>query len=507
MDHGSSERIPASPLILFAAVVFTLITYFIFRSLWEVAIPIPLVGAVLGLQFAALFLGRSKVLTQLGAASLSALISVAACIGAVFLIFPPILELRIAGAVGGGSALAFIMMSFAAASRVDPVPARAPEPLILGDFEEDHGAELIKYGEVKAFDSSNAKDPPSHDASVNEAAADRQPFNTGTEVPHIVQEKIYEFDELPENKLGLSLEVKDAIHRSEDQDLDVESLSKMLDESLPPESVRRSQPELETDPSDENVIPDNWVEETARTMAYDEPGSEKREMNTTTAADEENFEVKPAIREDMRGFRMRTRFKVLDAATGEHYGTYYGDEGYSTIDPVSLTGLLSSRFAGGELRIVKLDWSNFDEVEVHIQIGEFVPTDQDVTAKSGTHETGISPVQGNGAGMEPVPSSFKTVPEDDLTGEAWRGKAEPAPISTNPRYMIYDRRTIQPMGEYVPEGDRSRIDRLSLYKMFPEYNFKTFEIDSIRWEADEVRIFIKGEKKRVQSPKAKDQNK
>ena len=51
------------------------------------------------------------------------------------------------------------------------------------------------------------------------------------------------------------------------------------------------------------------------------------------------------------------------------------------------------------------------------------------------------------------------------------------------------------MGEYVPEGDRSRIDRLTLYRMFPGYDFKTFEIDSVRWEGNEVRIFIRGDKK------------
>ena len=55
-----------------------------------------------------------------------------------------------------------------------------------------------------------------------------------------------------------------------------------------------------------------------------------------------------------------------------------------------------------------------------------------------------------------------------------------------------------------PEGERSRIDRLSLYKMFPEYNFRTFEIDSVRWEENEVRIYIKGEKK--DSPKSKGQS-
>jgi hypothetical protein len=38
--------------------------------------------------------------------------------------------------------------------------------------------------------------------------------------------------------------------------------------------------------------------------------------------------------------------------------------------------------------------------------------------------------------------------------------------------------------------------------MFPEYNFKTFEIDSIRWETGEVRIFIRGEKKKNPTSKA-----
>ena len=104
------------------------------------------------------------------------------------------------------------------------------------------------------------------------------------------------------------------------------------------------------------------------------------------------------------------------------------------------------------------------------------------------------------SGSEAAPSV------DEPAAESEGKEAEPAVNPSGPRYMIYDRRTIQPMGEYFPEGEISRIDRLTLYKMFPEYNFKTFEIDSIRWEADEVRILIRGEKKqgpkpKVQSPK------
>ena len=501
MDHGSSEPIPASPLILLAAVVFTLATYLIFRSLWEIDIPIPMVSAVLGLQFAALLLARSKILTQLGAASLSALIAVAACIGAVFLVFPPIWELRIAGAVGAGSALVFIMSSFVAASRVDPVPVSAPEPLIIGDFEDDHGVELIKYGEAQAVDALDAPDPPLHNASGNRESVEGQPFNARAELPHTVEEKLYQFDELPESRLGLSLEVYDTIHPSGSQDPDVESLSKMLDESLRLESLKRAQPELETDPSDEHAAPDNWVEETARIMAYDEPDGEKGGEKFTGAAGEESLEERPVVTESVRGIGMRTRYKVLDAATGEHYGTYYGDEGYSTLDPVSLTGLLSSRLVAGELRITKLDWSNFDEVEVHIKTEEPVHIDRGDAAKSGTHESGVSPGRGSGPGMEPLPDSIKAPQEEDPAGKTGKDKTVPAATSLGPRYMIYDRRTMQPMGEYIPEGDRSRIDRLSLYRMFPEYNFKTFEIDSIRWETGEVRIFIRGEKK---SPKSKE---
>jgi hypothetical protein len=395
------------------------------------------------------------------------------------------------------------MSSFVAASRVDPVPVSAPEPLIIGDFEDDHGVELIKYGEVQAVDALDAKDPPLHNASGNGESVEGQPFNARAELPHTVEEKLYHFDELPESRLGLSLEVYDTIHPSGSQDPDAESLSKMLDESLRLESEKRLQPELETDPSDEHAAPDNWVEETARIMAYDEPDGEKGGEKFTGAAGEEGLEERPVINESIRGIGMRTRYKVLDAATGEHYGTYYGDEGYSTLDPVSLTGLLSSRLAAGEMRITKLDWSNFDEVEVHIKTEEPVHFDQGDAAKSGTHENGVSPGRGSGPGREPVPDSIKASQEDDPAGKAGKDKTVPAATSSGPRYMIYDRRTMQPMGEYVPEGDRSRIDRLSLYRMFPEYNFKTFEIDSIRWETGEVRIFIRGEKK---SPKSKAQS-
>lgn len=67
-----------------------------------------------------------------------------------------------------------------------------------------------------------------------------------------------------------------------------------------------------------------------------------------------------------------------------------------------------------------------------------------------------------------------------------------------PRYIIYERRTMRPLGEFIPDGKRPRLDRLALYRMFPEYDYKSFQIDSIRWHQSEVGIFIKGEKKKGQ---------
>jgi len=470
MNQGSSDRIPVSSLILFASVVFTLTAYFTFTVLWEVDIHFLWLLAVLGLQFAVLLLGSSKVLTRLGAAASSAIIAVAAYIGAFFFIIPPIWELRMVGAVGGGSAFIFIIASFVAASRVDPVPSITSEPLVIGDLEYEQTVELIKYGEVKVLNAEDTHDPPLTYLPMKEVDVPGHSDLIETEVPPILKDKANEFDELSESKPEQSSGTAEDAPAQDPFELNEVIVTELFDEVPPPASAAELPPRLEPILDDEPIILKS---------------------------------------------RMRTRYKVLDATSGEHYGTYYGDEGYSTLDSVSLSGLIDSKPDAGELRIVKLDWSNFDEVEVHIKVEGGVPINLDDDLIIGAGESQMSSGmrddveegEGGDEGDEPVaeavPDSIKTLPEDDLTEE---GKAVSPVTIAGPRYLIYDRRTIQPMGEYVPEGARPRIDRLTLYKMFPEYNFKTFEIDSIRWEADEVRIFIKGEKKQspksnVQSPK------
>jgi hypothetical protein len=255
----------------------------------------------------------------------------------------------------------------------------------------------------------------------------------------------------------------------------------------------------EQEPPGEFEIPGKWVEETARVMAYDTPLDPAAGQHIEEIVDGKD-DGKKQDTVGAPGFNLRTRFKVLDGSSGEHYGTYYGDEGYSTLDPDSLTRLIGSDLAAGELRIVKLDWSNFDEIEVHVQMEEILHVELEDDIEPPVDET--DPLNGYGDGeteARPGGPSSEETPDKEVSS---------AKIPSGIRYTIYDRRTIQPMGEYVPEGDRSRIDRLTLYKMFPEYDFKTFEIDSIRWETDEVRILIKGEKKkgpgpRVQSPEKK----
>jgi hypothetical protein len=511
MDHGSSDRIPASALILTTSILFTLISYVTFKGLWKIDINVIWLLVVLGFQFATLLLGSSKILTQLGAASLSALIAVAACIGAVFLIFPPLKELQIAGAVGGGSALLFILASFVAASRVDPVSSSAsetfpaPEPLFMENIEEDQTAELIKYGEVETPESIDTQDLPLTDILQSSAIDDRQSAASGTDVPQGMEDKDYEFDDLSESKLGVALGVNDSDSPPDPLDLDEASVTKLLDETLSPASrvESPSTPDPSPDHSNGIVIPDDWVKETASSMAYDVSGDTPGGTDAAESVTKEGLDEKPDTLKGVHGFKMRARYKILDAASGEHYGTYYSDEGYSTLDPVSLIGLVGSKLTTGELRIVKLDWSNFDEVEVHISVEEVVPIDLDVV-EDVNGENGTFPGVGSGPGEEAVPDSVKTPQKDDPARETGRDEAVSAASSSGPRYMIYDRRTIQPMGEYIPEGDRPRIDRLTLYRMLPEYNFKTFEIDSVRWEDDEVRIFIKGEKK--ESPKSKAQS-
>jgi hypothetical protein len=315
--------------------------------------------------------------------------------------------------------------------------------------------------------------------------------------------------------------------------LDIPVAPLAAEDDLPSERGEPDQPE-----HPDTIIPDDSVEEIAREISWTETQTQT-ETETETGAEEPPTELevrfdeivqpeesaaitesdtpqaepdraagkiapepeeKPSPPAYPKEYRMRTHYRVLDSRSGELYGVYYGDEGYASLDLVSLGALLGEKMGSSEISIVKLDWSNFDEVEVHVQKPMTVePESIDQPPADETGGSGDVASPESGYPWE-VPGQVVGDVQEDVPTEDGREL---------PRYVIYDRRTIQPMKEYVPEGDRPRIDRLTLYKLFPEYDFKTFEIDSIRWQEDEVQIFIRGEKKKspkskVQSPKGTD---
>jgi hypothetical protein len=313
-----------------------------------------------------------------------------------------------------------------------------------------------------------------------------------------LEDMAYEFDEPPGNELDFIATSEIPGPGPGPKDLEDENLFEQYGE---PESLHQEfEPPSGSEASPESETPDSWLEETSRIMSNGLPKDTAGERHDGCLGEKIDVKAIPSAAKGFPDFRMRSRYKVLDAASGEHYGTYYGDEGYSTLDPVSLSGLISEKIKPGELRIVKLDWSNFDEVEVHIEVNEEAPIRLDESMEIRAIDEDALQGAGGWREVDPLPGSLEAPQTDGPSGGSGLEGTVPVFRSTSPRYMIYDRRTIQPMGEYKPEGDRPRIDRLALYKMFPEYDFKTFEIDSIRWENDEVRILVRGEKK---SPKSR----
>ncbi|MDT8394953.1 MAG: hypothetical protein RRA32_00720 [bacterium] len=449
MNTGPSQPMSAGKPVLIASVAYTLVAYATFSGLWGIVIAPRLLLVVVGVQAAMLLLGGSRVLTGLGVAFLAALLAVAALFAAVFLVFPASVLYRAAALVGGVSTILFILFSFATASR-DPIavveePSDSPgskNPHVLFEDEETGG----QPGSPAKGDVRSAKD--------GEETADEE--EQGESLLEMTGESVteYEFDDLSDETLEISL-------------------AGGSEELFPEEEDKTDQ--------DETSIPEDWVDAAAKEITLMDSqkvsSSHFAGLSSLTGTEGETGEAIPGpLVPDPRAagggklpppaypkeYRMRTHYRVLDSGSGELYGVYYGDEGYASLDLVTLGALLGERMGSAELAIVKLDWSNFDEVEVHV------------------HKPGI-------AGSENVlPLPAAEADEDGIRA---------------PRFVIYDRRTIQPMREYIPEGDRPRIDRLTLYKLFPEFDFKTFEIESIRWHEDEVRIFIRGEKKRSSKSK------
>jgi hypothetical protein len=435
MDTGDTERLPANIQILIASIIFTIISYAVFTVLLGIRIPFLYFLAVLALQTATVLLGNRGILTSMGAASVAVLLAIAAYFAAVLLLAPSAPITRIVGIVCGAAAAFFVLTSTITSFRAGTLDLEVIDAMKIDDEGNGNSHDYIE-------EVGNQPDHPTPEEDLVEQALE---------------------EILLDDPIDLT-EGTEALKNAGGPDPDGLTASQRVGGSS-------------GDVSD--------------------PAVSEMDISGSDGPIEE-LEEEPAPPPESSGqFQLRCRYRVIEAASGNPLGTFYSDEGYSSLDPAKLGVLLREKTGPGELRIVNLDWSNFDEVEIQvetIQPPNAAAGEQAVTASDpGEAET---PEPG---GMADTGESLQ--PEPELPEGVIELDSHSVESPAAGRYIIYERRTMRPLGEYVPEGDRPRLDRLTLYRMFPDYDFKTFQIDSIRWLEGEVGIFIKGDKKKDEEEK------
>ena len=128
------------------------------------------------------------------------------------------------------------------------------------------------------------------------------------------------------------------------------------------------------------------------------------------------------------------RYTIRDARTGETLGAMLSKEGFTSVTP----GMIRDSFfifQSSDLRIVKVGWGDYDEVELYV----------DITARE-------------------LP----------------------------PQLNVWDRRS----GERTEHKESlKKIDKLALKNMFPDSNYKSLRITHVDLgEEDEVRVWVKARK-------------
>jgi hypothetical protein len=431
MHTGETERLPANLQILMASIIFTLVSYAVFKEMWNINVPFSFLLALLALQAATILLGNRGVLTSMGASSVAVLLSMAAYFAAVVLLFPSAWITRSAGIAGGAASAIFVLTSTITSFRA-------------GTFD----LEILDAVEI---DTGKTRD---------------------------------------------LLQFVDEIEPEPDYPDLKEYLGEETEEILPDDPIdltEGTQTLKKTGVTDRRGFKAG-KQTSGRSEYGEQPAVSGTGITGAAGTDEPPVNRSAPSPGESDQFQIRCRYRVIDAATGNSLGIYYSDEGYSSVDPVTLDALLGGKKGHGELRIVNLDWSNFDEVEVQV---ERIPHRSNDSRRQAVHagrteekdvlSPGEAAVSGEPQGVETeLPEGVMELDSTSMVDTEAQ------------RYVIYERRTMRPLGEYIPEGERPRIDRLTLYRMLPEYDFKTFQIDSIRWLEGEVGIFIKGEKKKDQ---------
>ena len=150
--------------------------------------------------------------------------------------------------------------------------------------------------------------------------------------------------------------------------------------------------------------------------------------------------------------RARGKYHIIDMKSGEHLDTYFNDEGYKVMDVDTLKRVLPQLQTKG-IRIAKIDWKNYDEVEIYIQVDDTEDKDE---------------IKGSGQKAKPL----------DRKGI---------------RYVIFNQRNGDRLGTFITDEANSILDKMVLYQMFPQFDLKSLRITSLNWtEEGEVRVYIRG---------------
>ena len=432
MHTGETERLPANVQILVGSIVFTIISFAVFRGMWHIKIPFLALFAILILQISTVLLGNRGILTSMGAASIAIFLSLAAYFVSVVLLFPSVGIIRLAGITCGAAAAFLILASSITSFRAGSLDIEILDAIKL---------ETVEGEDIEEIDEK--EEPAPHVISVEDDDIDNA------------------FDEVV---------LQDPIDLSEGT------------ESLKTANAQVCAERTEGKQADDIPVGSDQSPGQGRDSAGREIDKVNEPGDTEMARESDGPD------------QQRCRYRIIEAATGKTLGTYYSDEGHSSLDPVTLGDLLGEDTRSGELRIVNLDWTSFDEMEVQVKR---VPRPADGADGQSAHAHDPGEGQDVSQNEDTPDAAFQ---EKETTAGLPEGVTElgNAPLREQgpERYVIYDRRTMRPMGEYTPKGEKPRIDRLTLYRLFPEYDFRTFQIDSIRWMGGELGIFIKGERKK-----------
>ena len=151
--------------------------------------------------------------------------------------------------------------------------------------------------------------------------------------------------------------------------------------------------------------------------------------------------------------RVRGYFTIVEEGSEKKLGTFFNDEGVQVLTDQGIMELLPN-LADKPLRISKINWKNYDEVIVSLQIG----SDIKITSAPGTP-----------AAADSLPSGI--------------------------RYLIYDMKNGEKLGTFVTDAANSILDKMILHKMFPQFELKSLRIVSLNWtDGGEVRVYIRGKK-------------